>query len=189
MPNTKKKMENQNNQSDHAQFPEIILSVIGEQNIEQDYPNLTIKRLPLDKSFSQTFNKAKEIVNESMFYGYLLPHHNFTRPDALKIIVNSMCKYKKIFGVYADSRDHNGITQFYPSYNPSNVLDNCIVVNTPLFAKQPLEFNEKIEHLIFFDILRSTCRQVLWCHQPSTLIQLQAFNINPIKDLELIQQQ
>ena len=104
-----------------------------------------------------------------------------------KIVTDGMLLDKRIFGVYTDAVNEDGVVQCYPSYTPNTILNDFVVINTPLFTRQKLQFNEELQHLIFFDVLRSTCRQLLWYHLATPLTIINKLAINPIQDLQLLQ--
>ncbi len=175
------------NLSNSTKLPRVDLFIIGQQKVEQSYGNVNIIKLSESHSFAKTYNTAKPNQESDVIYGYLLPYHNFTNPDSLKNIVAKLLAYQQIFGVYTNSINTNNVPQYYPTYNPSSILSQFII-NPPLFAKQPLEFNEEIEHLIFYEVLKRGCNKLLWYCMPYMEILLSNFHVNCQQDLQLLQQ-
>lgn len=175
----------QTNNINSPKLPKVGLFVIGQQKIEQNYNNLSIIRLEgicadkYDNNFAQTFNNENH--RQFDLYGYLLPYHQFTTEDAIPIIVNKLSQHQMFIGTYTDTT-----TGFYPSYHPATIHNN-IIINTPIFSKQPLQFNTNLQHLIFMDILRQQTQQALWLHIAEPLIEITSSNINYEQDLKELQ--
>jgi hypothetical protein len=167
-------------------LPKITLFVIGQQKIEQDYDNLQIERLNETGVFAQTFNLQQKKFPKDGLYGYLLPYHNFNGPTVLTHIVSTLSINTSVFGMYTDCIDSNNICQHYPAYNPDIFNKKQIIVNTPIFTKQLVTFDERIENLLFYDILKNCSNQIVWFHDPNPLINLSPYVINPVNDLKII---
>jgi hypothetical protein len=92
--------------------------------------------------------------------------------------VRVFIRYPEAIGaMYTDT-----VQNIYPSYNESILINPPLVVNGSLKGKL---FDDRLEQLYYFDVLRKLNTQSIIYHIPKRLIH-QKSNLFPRKDMEIL---
>lgn len=129
----------------------IVLATYNKQNISEN-----IEQVILSPDISECVG-FNDVLNNypNAFVGCLSRHDNLINDKAIISIAHTIKKYPYINYIYSDryiKRNDLLSKQFYPSVSPINI--NSIILNTPIFIKTNLRFNEKLSTLYFYDMIK-----------------------------------
>lgn len=129
---------------------------------------------------AMAFNEAVQTYKSDV-YCFMPPESIMLSPvELIADVLNTYEKFQFINCIYTDNIFKTQI-QYLSSINPATLINNGIVVETPLFVRNPQPFKEDIRLLCCYEMLLRLAATTVTYHLPKIAFKVNRISLRPPK--------